>query len=158
MTWSYNVSQLASSPVSQVRRLIGDVLQTDQLLQDEEIAFALTLRASIFGAGAEACRMISANYARDADSVQKDMRTLYSQRAGAFARQAQRLELQAMVRSGALPYAGGLSVADKTAQEQDADRVTPQFNLGMDDNSLPVGAAGTELPQTSANVATTSET
>jgi len=52
-----------------------------------------------------------------------------------------------MAIGGASVYAGGISQADKTAQLQDLDRVTPQFNLMMDDNLIvPVGPVGNETP------------
>jgi hypothetical protein len=43
-----------------------------------------------------------------------------------------------------MPYAGGISIADKQMQELDADRVPPGFQIGMDQNELPVAAAGNE--------------
>ena len=46
-----------------------------------------------------------------------------------------------------MPYVGGVSVTDKAAQVTDPDRVTPQFNIGMQDNLLPVGVgSGNETP------------
>lgn len=44
-----------------------------------------------------------------------------------------------------MPYAGGISVMDKEMQEQDTDRVQPQFNIGLDDNlNMPFGPAGNQ--------------
>ena len=44
------------------------------------------------------------------------------------------LEGQALQVGGAVPYAGGISVADKLQQQQNNDRVTPNFVLGIEDN------------------------
>jgi hypothetical protein len=150
VTAGYDPTALATTPVYQVRALIGDTGNGSNdgggkwLLQDEEIAFALTLRPGIFGAAATLLRSLANRFSRDADSVQGDLRILYSSRAKAFSAQATLMEAQAAVRGGAMPYAGGITTGDKRRQEQNPDRVQPQFNVGMDDNDLlPVsGASG----------------
>jgi len=144
MSWSYNPAQLATNTTYQVRRLIGDVNMNTQQVQDEEIAFALTQRATIYGAAAECCSYISAQYSRDVDTVAGELRTLYSSRAKAYAARGAYFESVALTRSGALPYAGGISESDKATQEQDADRVPPSFNIGMEEADLPVGPVGNE--------------
>lgn len=144
MSWSYNVNSLATNQTYQVRMLIGDTIPTDAQLQDEEIAFTLTLRANIWGAAAECCRSIASNYSREADSVQGELRTIYSARARAYAARATAFDARASLGGAGLPYAGGISVTDKQNQEQNTDRVAPQFNLGMDDSALPVPSVGNE--------------
>jgi hypothetical protein len=44
MSWTYDPSQMGSSPMMQVRYLVGDTLATDQQVQDEEINFAISQR------------------------------------------------------------------------------------------------------------------
>lgn len=148
MTWTYDPSQLAGNPTMQVRLTIGDTFASDPQLQDEEISFFLSQRGSIWGAAAEACRAIAANTSRLADTVQGEFKQNYSNRARAYAARAATFEGFAISRGGAMPYAGGISVADKQQQELDADRVPPQFNIGMDDNQLPVAPAGNESDST----------
>ena len=75
MAWSYNVGQISTSALFQVRRLIGDVLAADQQLQDEEINWTLGRFSSIYGAAAECCRDIAAQFARKVDTVQGELRT-----------------------------------------------------------------------------------
>jgi hypothetical protein len=136
----------------QVRLIVGDTKQTDPQVQDEEINFALTQRPSIWGAAAMVCRSISSRLSREADTVDKDLRTVLSARAKAYAARANEYDLKAAVRGGAMPYAGGISIADKVTNEQDTDRVQPAFTVSMDDNYLPVapvGNEGTPLPSTS---------
>ena len=41
MSWNYNPENLKDSPIDQIRLLIGDTLESDPLLQDEEIQFYL---------------------------------------------------------------------------------------------------------------------
>lgn len=144
MTWTYTPSLLSTSPLMQVRLLMGDTIPSGQQVQDEEINFALTQRPSIYGAAAMMCRALSTRLSREADTVDKDLRTTLSARASAYARRANEYEVQATFRSGAKPYAGGLSIADKIQNELDTDRVPPQFGISMDDNYLPVAPVGNE--------------
>jgi hypothetical protein len=43
MAWSYSITNLADSPKDQVRLRIGDTVQTDQSVLDEEIDYFLSL-------------------------------------------------------------------------------------------------------------------
>jgi hypothetical protein len=144
MTWSYNTAELATNTTYQVRFTIGDTLPNDPQLQDEEIAFALSMRSSIYGASADCCRAIAAGLSRQADSSQGPQRTTYSSKARAYATRAAQLDNLAVTRGGVMPYAGGISISDKVAQETDTDRVAPQFQVGMEDNYLPLAPAGNE--------------
>jgi hypothetical protein len=144
VAWTYDTSQLASSKLMQVRYLVGDTRSTDQQVEDEEINFALTQRPTIYGAAATVCRSLSAQLSREADTVDKDLRTTLSARATAYGRRAADYELKAATRGGAMPYAGGISIADKVTNELDIDRVPPQFTIDMDDNYLPVAPVGNE--------------
>jgi hypothetical protein len=141
--WSYSGDPTTSNKDA-IRFLIGDTIYSDPQLQDPEINFAYTTRGNIWGAAAMLCRALAAQLSRQADVVDQNLRNAYSQRARAYMIRASDYEVQAAIRSGAMPYAGGISIADKQQQEQDTDRVAPQFQLGMDDNFLPVGPAGNE--------------
>lgn len=144
MTWSYSVADLATSAKDQVRLLIGDTVSSDAQLQDEEISYYLTTRSSAYGAAAECCRTLANQYSRSVDSAAGDTKEAYSQMAKAYALRAVQFESAAAQGGSALPYAGGISEADKLSQEQNPDRVPPVFTIGMDDNMLPVPAAGNE--------------
>ena len=142
MSWTYNVAQLSTNQTYQIRLLIGDTIQTDQQFQDEEIVFMLSKRSTIYGAAAELCRSLASRFARKADSMDREMRTQYSAISRNYLAMANTFSARAS--SGAVPYAGGISVADKQSQESDPDRVAPAFNIGMQDNFLPVPDAGNE--------------
>lgn len=145
MAWTYSVADLATSPKDQVRLLIGDTLTTDQQLQDEEIDYVLTTRGSLYGAAAECCRSLQAKFSRSVDQSAGGSKTMFSQLAKAYGIKAAEFEGKAAMSGAGLPYAGGISVADKRNQQQNPDRVTPQFQVGMDDNDfMPVGPAGNE--------------
>lgn len=144
--WTYSGDPSLSNKDA-VRYLIGDTVSSDQQVTDTEILFALSQRTNIYGAAALVCRSLASRLSREADVVDRELRTSYSTRARAYLRMASEFEMQSSVRSGALPYAGGISVSDKQRQVNDTDRVKPQFNIGMDENRYPVGPAGNETQQ-----------
>lgn len=151
MTWTYTLASIATTPLYQVRLMIGDTVVAKPLLQDEEISFYLMVDPSVWRAASRACRAIAGIYSRDADSVQGELKQVYSVRAKAYNSLAAQYANDAVARGGGLPYAGGISVFDKIQQELNPDRVSPQFNLGLDDNLVvPVGPVGNET-QTSGN-------
>ena len=152
--WTYNVSDLAVSTKDQIRFLVGDTQSADPQLQDEEVLFAASQRSNIWGAAAICCFSLATYFARKADTTTGELRTLWSSLSRSYALRASQYETTATIRSGALPYAGGISIQDKINQENDTDRVPPQFNIGMDDNSIPVPEAGNEpAPLTSTGPA-----
>ena len=144
MTWSYDLTTLSTNKMTQVRLMVGDTVSTSPQMQDEEIIFMLTQRGSAYGAAAEICRALSAKLSREADTVDKDLRTMLSSRAKAYASRARELEIQAKARGGGLPYAGGISINDKISQELNTDRVNPSFQREMDTNYVPVAPIGNE--------------
>src|ERR1700722_13895684 len=110
MTWSYTVSDLATSAKDEVRFLIGDTLTTDQQVQDEEINFAISQRSSVWGACAECCRAPATKFSRSADTAAGGSKTSYSQLAKAYGAKALDFEAKAAMGGAGLPYAGGISV------------------------------------------------
>src|SRR5437016_3581644 len=95
MTWSYNPATLASTPKDQVRLLIGDIVTTDQQMQDEEIIFVLSQRSSILGAAADCCRALAAKFARSVDQAAGGTRLSYGQLARAYTVKANDYEAKA---------------------------------------------------------------
>ncbi len=155
--WTYDINTLAVQMVSpaqtrdQIRFLISDTDPGDQLLQDEEILFAASLRSSIYGAAAMCARSLAMRYSRQADSTQGPLHTALSQKARNFRMMADEMENFAQSFGATAGYAGGISISDKAQQEMDNDRVGPQFNIGMTDNFLPIAPAGNELPDEGAD-------
>ena len=144
--WSYSASAIALQPVYQVRRLIGDVLLADQQMTDQEIQWYIDNYSNVWTAAANAARALAAQFSRMVDTVQGEIRTLYSQRARNYLALATTLETQGKGRGVDYMYAGGISIADKSNEVVDTDRVPPQFNLMMFDNLLPVGPVGQQTP------------
>ena len=139
MTWTYELTTITSTPKDVVRLLIGDTDSTAQLLQDEEISTFLSYRPSPYGAAADCCRSLAAKYAIQATTAAGDTKISYSDISKSFAARANALDQKAIIFGSAMPYAGGISVTDKQNQVEDADRVPTNFNIGMDDNRLPIG-------------------
>lgn len=73
MSWSYDPTLLnttsASGRLNSVRLLVGDTDTTDQLVQNEEIVFALSQSGdNVYTAAAWVCRVIAAKFSRLVDT------------------------------------------------------------------------------------------
>lgn len=131
-TWTYSGNPATDSKDA-VRWLVGDVDGSTQLVSDEEILFALSMRGNRFAAGALVADQIAGALGRLADKkVVGDFELDYLARAGRYRDLADRLRAQAAI--GAAPYAGGISAADKQQVANDSDRTAPAFQIGVDDN------------------------
>jgi hypothetical protein len=150
--FTYYPTQLATNKTSQVRLLIGDVVATDPQMQDEEIAFYLTQRSSVWGAAAECCLTLATKFGRSVDQAVGTAKITFSQMAKAYAGKAAVFNARAAAMGSGLPYAGGLSIADMLNQTKNDDRPGPQFALGMTDNLLPVPPAGGETLAQSSEI------
>lgn len=148
--WTYNQALAATVPLFYVRRLIGDVLVSDQQLMDNEILAALTEKGgNKYAAAAECCRFIAGQFSRKPENTSTvgGQSTSYGDQAKRYLTMAAEFEKQAkLTPAGTFAYAGGISIADKRTNQQDTDRVNPNFNLGMDDNMLPVPVGGNLQP------------
>lgn len=132
MTWTYSPTTSAFNSRDYVRREIGDVVTTDQLLSDEEIAQAISVEGDLVLSSARCCEWLATYFARKADIVEGKLSLRLSQRSAAYKAQAERLRMYGG--SFAVPYAGGISVTDKDNVNNDSDRVPPAFWKGMSDN------------------------
>lgn len=129
MSWSYGNSP-STSATDAVRFLVGDTDTNDQLVTNEEVAYAIASTSSSVQAAAMLARALQAKFARQADKAVGDLRISASQRADAFMALAEQLESSAAVGAVPVPVAGGISILDKHAAEDDTDRVQPAFTKG----------------------------
>lgn len=136
MTWSYLPSLLATSSKDVVRLLIGDIISCDQQMQDEEIAYFVSARGTIYGAAAECCRSMAAKFSRSVDQQAGTSKLFYSQMAKAYTVKSIEFETKATLSGSAMPYAGGISLSDKQLQDVNTDRVLPVFSKGIMDDGL----------------------
>lgn len=140
--WTYDDGSAATEDIYLVRDMIGDTIQSDQLLSDRTIFLVLNRYNVIELAAAECSRFIASKYARQVDTVVGEMKTNYSQRRKAYMAQAMDLEQRGMSRGGVVAYAGGISTQDKMNTALDTDRVPPNFVIAMFDNTLPEWPVG----------------
>jgi hypothetical protein len=140
MAWTYN-TELPTNK-DKVRFFIGDTLDDDKQLSDEEITASLTLVGDDTTLAAiQCCLALAAKYARQADYWVGDLKLVASQRSRAYRDLAKQLEeiaedpLITMSRTHQTPFAGGVGVAQKAALEADTDWPVPSFKKGLHDNT-----------------------
>ena len=132
MTWTYS-GDPASSDRDEVRFLVGDTDTNDQLVTDEEIAYAVANEGNNYLAAAEICRAIAAKFAKLVDKSVGDLRIAYNQRQQAYKDLMKMLTTRGN-RSAATPYAGGISISDKDTVEDNTDRVQPGIKRNLHDH------------------------
>jgi len=134
MTWVYTGNPLSSTK-DEVRYLVGDTDRDDQLVQDEEIAYALSVEGSTLRAAVRVARSIAARYARIVEKQVGDLKIKSGEKYKNYLEIMKSLENEAAGSiPGASPFAGGISKAQKETLESDSDRVEPSFGKGMMDN------------------------
>jgi hypothetical protein len=133
MTWSYNTTLTAAR--DQVRFFSGDTDSAAAItLSDEEILGAITLAGSARAAAALICENLALRYATEGQRLQDDIgqQVDYGARAEFFKARAAQLRARGAI--VALPFAGGISIADKQTREEDTDRVEPAFTKRLHDD------------------------
>ena len=146
MTFTYASTDL-STTLAKVRRLLGDTDSADPQLTDEEIDFYTDTYGSVWFAGAAAADAIAAKYTRKPSKTVGPLSISYGELQEQYTSLAAKLRYQGSV-NALVPYAGGISQADKATYEADTDRQRPSFLLGMDDNP---GAGGVGRPGASSS-------
>jgi len=137
-TWHYTGDPAASNKDA-IRFLVGDVDPADRLISDEEITWARTQSSNNYSAAALCARRIAARFASQADQTVsgaegRSITHALSQRSRAFFVLADQLGAQSAIKGSVTPYAGGISVDDKSTQEDDSDRVAPAFSVNQFDH------------------------
>ncbi|CAB4139492.1 hypothetical protein UFOVP346_52 [uncultured Caudovirales phage] len=143
MSWSYSSNDLnlttSSGRLNTVRFLIGDTDTTDQLVQNEEITFALSiLNNNVYTSAGWVCRAIAAKFSRLVDTeISAALSAKYSTRAKQYQQLATQVENQGKRLGGRSlgVSAGGISESAMYTAEVDPDRVKPAFRVGQFDNT-----------------------
>ncbi len=134
MTWTYS-GDPSLSDVDAIRFLIGDTDSSDQLLQNEEINYLLSLGggspeyAAFLGA-----ESIAAKFSRLADSKVGELSKSASQQAEGYRRLASDLKARFFATGGVLPSFGGISYDKERTYEMDTDLKSSPFKDGQFDN------------------------
>jgi len=141
MSWSYNETDLSTSSASgrlnSVRLLVGDTDENDQLVQDEEITFALAQAGNnVYFAASWCANTISAKFSRRVDTkLDGALSANYSDLAKQFRALSESLREQGNKYSNAFSIvAGGISKAKVKANRQLSDRMKGAFYRGQHDN------------------------
>ena len=142
MSWSYSASDLTTTTsagrINTVRLLVGDTDTTDQLVQNEEITFALSQTGdNVYYAAVWICRTIAAKFSRMVTTtLDGALSANYSDKAKQYNQLAVQIEAQGKKTSGkALGVsAGGISVSAMDLANATTDRVTPAFGVTQFDN------------------------
>lgn len=142
MAWTYDETDLdkttTSGRLNVVRLLIGDTDTNDQLIENEEITFALSeSNNNVYFAGAWAASTIAAQFARKVDTKldgalsanYSDLAKQYKALSNDLREQGQKYSL-----TSASLRAGGISNAAITAAQALTDRPDPAFAKGQFDN------------------------
>ena len=130
MTFSYS-GDPSKSDVDNVRFSLGDTIEKDNVLSNEEIKFLLNqVDGNIVSATIEGCRKIKAHYAHLCDETVGRVRNTWSQKYKHFELLLDAL-IEADTRSNLRPYAGGISKSDKEVRENNQDRVEPAFKTDL---------------------------
>jgi hypothetical protein len=141
MAWDYDPSKFSDSTVGtyppatlgqlmQVRFLVQDTKYTRQLLQDDEIYWMITQEANVFMAAAACCDSLVASAGNIKSKkiseffISYDI-VFYTKLAGM---------LRARGAGHQVPYAGGISISDKEAQQANSDWVSPTIGIGLDNH------------------------
>jgi len=127
MVWNYD-GDPENSLRDAVRLLVGDTDASDQLVDDGEIQFALSLQnENIYRAAAEVADMLSARFSRSVSLSVEGLSAQFERRSIAFAELAVRLRKQARTRRGKV-----VSRLDEQFLREPAN-----IDVGMHDNPQP---------------------
>lgn len=125
MAWTYSDPGLNTK--DQVRYLVGDTDSDDPLVTDEEILWQLGQQGSTKQAAIAVARQLSIKFARYATVRDGASSIDWNERAKQYRQIVEDLQHDLLLQDGLVPYAGGISVGDKEAVEQDTDRTVPAF-------------------------------
>ena len=134
MTWTYS-NDPAASTKDEVRYLSGCNISSRELVQDEEINYAIAQYSDPKLAAALILRALANRFSRETDYREGDIAVSASKQAEAFAKRANELDPGGVTLGVVLALAsfGGLSKAEKETLNDNTDAVQPSFYRGMND-------------------------
>jgi hypothetical protein len=134
MTWNYT-GRPADNERDKVRFLIGDTCSEDQLVSDEEIAYAISVYSNLNLASAMILRSLAAKFSRMVTNKVGDVSSNCTDMAKAFADRAKELDPSGITTAPdpALPVFGGLTISGKETLDSDTDAVQPSFRKNTGD-------------------------
>lgn len=125
MTFTYLLGiGLASAAIDQVRFRLRDTVDAGHVLEDAEITWAVSAAGTPLGAAILIAESLGAQGGSIIRKRVGDVQIEYD--PNTYRELATLLRAQ-QARSGAIPKAGGISIADKQRAETDTDAVRPAF-------------------------------
>lgn len=148
MAWTYDPTQFNDATAGtytgstkgirwQVRLYIFDTNTNRQLFQDEEIDWIQTTEMNAFTMGAALCDMLVAK----AGGIRRKRISDFDISYDVEFYRSLAATLRARGAGHQVPYAGGISVSDKLAQQSNPDWVSPAIPRGLDNNPAAPGPA-----------------
>ncbi len=131
MAWTYS-GDPSQDDKDQVRFLIQDTNTKDQLFQDDEIRFLITLEGNALKAATKAAQTLAMKFARFCDESVGQVRVTFSQKSKQYRDLAKDLKKHAAIKN-ACPFMGALTESQKDIQEEDRDLVQPEFRKDTND-------------------------
>ncbi|MCL6597947.1 MAG: hypothetical protein K6T81_04335 [Alicyclobacillus macrosporangiidus] len=128
MGWTYS-GDPAASDRDRLRFDLGDTVQSDPLLQDEELDYCLSAESSYYGALARACESIAMRFSREASTRVGALSLDLAGRAKQWTERAQ--EYRRRAAAAHAPSVGGLSKSEEEAALSNPDRTGPYFRKDM---------------------------
>ncbi len=120
----------ASVPADAVRFKLGDTT-SPYLFSDSEVSYLLSeASANVDAAALAGAEQLAARFASMVDKTVGDLSIKYSQRSKQYLAIAERLRTSLSI-SGAPPFCGGISRADKKSRYENTDAVPAQFTRDM---------------------------
>jgi hypothetical protein len=155
MAWTYDPTQFGSTTVGtvagstigvryQIRLMLQDTNTARQLFQDEEIDWQQTQESNMWMAAAALADILVAKGGGVKSKRISEFEIQYDPRM--YLTIATRLRARGM--DYQVPYAGGISKADKAAQQGDPDWVRPSIARGHGDNPEAMNPAPITNPLT----------
>jgi hypothetical protein len=138
--WSYDPDNLDTSTpqgrLNVVRLLIGDTIEDDPLVRDEEVVFALSQSINPYTAASWCCGVIAAKFAREVTTtISGTLREQLSDKINHYSQLQRDLERSAKRFGNTLGvWVGGVNSFDMGNVESDPTRVQPRFKMGQFDN------------------------
>jgi len=138
MSWTYDTALTANR--DKVRFYAGDTDSSAVITAtDEEIGGLLTLAGGVRRAAAMLCDHLALRSSQRGQRLTDDIGQSvdYGKLAEQFTDRARVLRSQASF--AAVPFAGGISVATKQAQQENTDRVPPAFSVDTHESGVAGG-------------------
>jgi hypothetical protein len=131
---AFTYTSPSNSESDAVRFYCGDTEADEFYASDEEIAFALDDKGDVLLAALVVAEYIYRKLAKRTDKKNGQYSVSASQKFEQYGKVVQDIKDRIALDSSGVPYAGGISLADKLSRESDTDRTKPAFTRSMFEN------------------------